>query len=577
MDRFTRFKAMLTAVAAAAAASAVCIPASSAADYVLEIPEEIVTMFGDVNSDAKIGISDAVQLQRYLLGQSDDLGNWKNADLINDKNIDVFDFIKLRKIVSGEETPEGSKLTIKVVDMMTGEPLDGVSVTLNSEYDIEEYSAKLFPLGEWVTGEDDEISLFGLPNDEEYTYLISVEDLPDNYGHTYGCWWGNIEFTLDANDEDKEYIVRVLPDDAERDLSATFFDWTKGEEQYDVGTLRITDKDGSVYYPSLYAEKFALPDGEYHAEFNLFDNPFALLDPDGEFADELKELFPDEVFSDWTSGVDFTVKDGQLTEDLRVELGPKEGVSNAVSVACYDIYTGEPLEGAKLSLIASPETDPEVVKQWTSSADGATVIDGLRFAGTNPYTVKVDSPPEGYTGSGEQPVTWYYIHGYTQEIKFYFAPDNSEKNVLINIYNWDDDCAAFNDLCGIDIWSYDDITEHGKVASGVKAGEAFSLPDGTYVATLDSTAAKKKGYSGINLMTDTGKAFREKTDSDAYLIFTTDWIRFTVKDGVPDIPVELYVTAASEEEPDLSFLDGFFGSLGGTTGLGDLEGLEDLF
>ena len=544
--------AMLAAAATAAASTAVCVPASSATDLVVEVPADIVSMFGDVNADAKIGISDAVQLQRFLLGQDGDLGSWKNADLITDDTIDVFDFIKLRKVLTGEEQPEGAKLTIKVVDMMTGEPIDGATVTLHSEYDFEE-ATHLFTLGDWITG-DEEINLFGLPTDEAYNSLLEVENLPEGYGNTFGCWSGNVEFSFGAGEEDKEYIVRVLSDDTECNLNVSFFDWTKNDSQIGLGTLEITDKEGNVYYPSLYVEDFALPDGEYHAEFKLFDNPMQFLDPDGEFADELKELFPDEEFRDCSSGIDFTVKDGKLDKDLRIDLGPKEGLSNSVNVTCYDMYTKQPIEGAKLSLIQFPDDEAKVVKEWTSSADGGELIDGLNFTGGHAYKVKVDSAPEGYTGTGEEYLGWGYLYSFTQEISFYFTPDTEEKPIIVNIRNQDEECALFNDLCPIEIYEINGPADIEKIAGGITAGEGFALPDGDYYAAIDSVVARAKGYCSTGLLGMT---------------------KFTVKDGKTDAPVDILVMKDSYGPlaglGDLGDLEDILG------GLGDLEGLEDLF
>ncbi len=311
MNKLTRIKAavMAAATAAAAASMSLSIPAAQAEEIVIGIPHEIVTMFGDVNADADIGIADAVQLQRFLLGQDSDLGNWKNADLISDENIDIFDFIKLRKVLTGEEDPDGAKLTVKVVDMMTGEPIEGVGVVLSSEYDSEggEYS---FSLGDWITG-DGEIDLSGLPTDEEYGYLLEMTGLPEGYSDAFGGW-DSFDFSFDDDEDIKEIVVRLLKDDEERSLDIDFSEWTSGIGDFAAGLIEITDKEGNVFYPALTTDQFALPDGEYHAGLNLPGSPMDLLDPEGEFADELKELFPDEELGNCFQGFDFTVRDGKI-------------------------------------------------------------------------------------------------------------------------------------------------------------------------------------------------------------------------------------------------------------------------
>ncbi len=63
------------------------------------------TVDGDVNSDGEFAVSDAVLLQRWLLGVPDTkLNDWRSADLCSDGKLDVFDlcFMK-KKLLSGQE------------------------------------------------------------------------------------------------------------------------------------------------------------------------------------------------------------------------------------------------------------------------------------------------------------------------------------------------------------------------------------------------------------------------------------------------------------------------------------------
>ena len=55
---------------------------------------------GDVNNDGEFNISDAVLLQKWLLGISNDgIVNWKSADLYEDDRLDAFDMIEMRKLL----------------------------------------------------------------------------------------------------------------------------------------------------------------------------------------------------------------------------------------------------------------------------------------------------------------------------------------------------------------------------------------------------------------------------------------------------------------------------------------------
>jgi hypothetical protein len=55
---------------------------------------------GDINNDGKIGIADAVVLQRHLLGQSPLHANkFYAADINQDNTVDVFDMVSMRKLL----------------------------------------------------------------------------------------------------------------------------------------------------------------------------------------------------------------------------------------------------------------------------------------------------------------------------------------------------------------------------------------------------------------------------------------------------------------------------------------------
>lgn len=54
-------------------------------------------MLGDVNCDNNVNISDAVLLQKWILGSIDSLPKWQNADMNKDEKIDVFDLCLLKR------------------------------------------------------------------------------------------------------------------------------------------------------------------------------------------------------------------------------------------------------------------------------------------------------------------------------------------------------------------------------------------------------------------------------------------------------------------------------------------------
>ena len=131
MKNFNCIKALLTAVISGAALMAMPT-AMASADSETDVSEkdkvDFVTQFGDVNFDSSVNVSDAVQMRRFLLGSSEELGNWKNADLDADEDIDVFDYILLGKQLTGKVPANSGSLRLKGVDMMSGEPLESVDV-----------------------------------------------------------------------------------------------------------------------------------------------------------------------------------------------------------------------------------------------------------------------------------------------------------------------------------------------------------------------------------------------------------------------------------------------------------------
>ncbi len=55
---------------------------------------------GDINSDGKFNVSDAVILQKWLLAvPNTKLADWKAADLCEDDKLDAFDMIEMRKLL----------------------------------------------------------------------------------------------------------------------------------------------------------------------------------------------------------------------------------------------------------------------------------------------------------------------------------------------------------------------------------------------------------------------------------------------------------------------------------------------
>ncbi|MBR6242875.1 MAG: hypothetical protein IKQ90_05210 [Ruminococcus sp.] len=548
MKNFRRYKAVFAAVIAGSALLAVQAPAADAAPPDQEILADdlvdVTTQYGDVNFDRSVNISDSVQMLRFLHGNTGKLGNWKNADINSDEEVDIFDYILLNQQITGQSEKKGGTLSVKVVDMMTGEPLVSAGVHLWGSCSDYAYS-----LGDWTYTPEDDTVFSNVPTGEDYVYYIDLDNLPEGYGNQYGNWDQQLSFSYDGT-EDKEVVVRVLADDTERNVHFGVFNWSEGKEREYWSVIDITDKNGEPYYPYLHTSDIALPDGEYHAELKMFDYPLTPLDVDGEFADMLRERYPDIEFTDKSGGIDFTVKNGKADKELRFDLAPIMGKGNKVTVNCIDTSTGQPLEGVEISLTEAPDSYAKKIASWTSDASGTTSFDDLYFTGEKAYKISIDKIPEGYTGGFDEYLHWGYAYNYTCDINYYFTPDSAEKNISSEIIDINDG-SVLNDLCTFEIYKLTEGFSSEKVLTGITPGEKVSLKDGKYYAALQLyNPLDKPGYKGIPLIGKNAAVLPEGIDTSAFIGYTSI-IEFTVKDGKADNDLRFYVTDAvfeTEEE-----------------------------
>ena len=528
MDIKNQVKAFLTAVVMAAAPMAMNISSASAEDYIVE-NAEVLTLFGDVNFDGNVGISDAVQLNRYLLGKISELGNVRNADLLADGVIDIYDMVYLRKQLVADNKPAGTKLSVKVVDMMSGEPLESADIELsemNGNY--------LYEIGGAVSTNGEDVNYYGLPDDKAYKYFLTVNELPKGYDLAYKTWDQVVIFDIEADTAEKELVVRVAADDAEKNVKFTHMDWCQGRENIGYGNLFITDKDGNYYYQRQYTGEMSLPDGDYHADFNFFEYPVSFVEPDSDFAKMIKENYPDAQFEDLSNGIDFSVVNGKPDRELFLNFGPKSNTGNNIRVNCYDSLTGEPLKGVKLSLIEAPYSYAKR-QSWTS--DGTTkVFTDLFRTGPDCYQVVVDSVPEGYLKSSkDQGVSFGYVYDYSSEFNFYFTPYEGEKDLSFDVLTWPDKKPYTGDC------TYTVMQDNSIILSGIKPGEKFGIKDGEYMLFAD-TYSEDDPYRGVDISSELGQELIKETDVFADgAAFRSDMAKFTVKDGKIDKNIVLYV------------------------------------
>ena len=534
----------------------------SSYDYTELDPEfaRIATIFGDVNYDHLIGIADAVQLQRYLLGQIDDLGNWFNADLNHDGVVNAGDFTLLKQQIAGATNPIGGSAVINLIDVMTSEPIEGGFMRLFCVYD----NTWAYDIGQWKNKAGNSIYFSGLPNDPKYVYYIEVNNLPigSNYGNLIGNCSQQFNFSFGEGETSKAISVRLASHEAESNpnVALSQIDWSMEknilDKGYNYGWITILDMEGNMYYQRVDGKGCALPDGEYRAVLHPYsdiwsDYDMVPVDPDSDFANHIRELHPDVVFADKSAGIEFTVQNGQADKEISFDFGPKPGLSDSLRINCIDGRTGEPLEGVEITLIEAPDTYAKTVGTWTSDATGTHTFTDLFHTGYDPdnraYRVCVGSMPAGYeTGSdSDQYLFSSRVSGDTREYTFDFYEIDTPKGVSADIVKYGDG-TVLNSLSAYDVYRFDpdDPRNLTKVYSNVQAGEAFALRDGQYIAWLNSAALPSLGYDGINLF-DAPADILEAFDANEFY-GSSIAIRFTVTDGTPDRALKFYVTDYAE-------------------------------
>lgn len=504
---------------------------------------QFATRFGDVNADKIVGIADAVQLQRFLLGQTDKLGSWWNADLNGNGEVDVVDYTMLKQQITGARKSEGGTLAVGVVDMLTSEPIPGAKVHLHAIYGEHGYD-----LGEWNTDDNSVMYFTGLPMDEQYTYIMDITNVPEGYGNEFGNQSQQPKFQFGDKTE-LAVNARLVKDSDRGQVVVNMYDWARGQNTgsggiLPYGNLTVTDQEGNFFYGITPENSFALPDGDYHVDVQMHRYPLTLMDPDSDFAAHIKEIYPDAEFTDQTGGIDFTVKNGKPDRDLTFDLMPLPGRSNYVTVNCIDAETGEPLEGVVVSLTEAPKHYAKKVAEWTSDATGTHTFDNLLRTGDQwdpAYIVHVESVPEGYDGGFDEIVSAGYVYGYTAEITYRFVRDEMAKLVSADVISFDDK-SLLNDAAPYEIWKVipGDEDEYVKVYDAVQPGEKVYLADGKYFAALNDKTARENGCEAISLVTRSGQQLIKFFDPDIYPS-TTGMIDFTVKNGKPDRALKFYV------------------------------------
>ena len=553
------------------AAEPAAAPAATTTVDLTEPPTDAATQYGDVNLDQEISMIDLIQLQRFLLGTDEELGNWVNADLHEDGEIDVYDLALLKRQLLEQRSDLGGSLHVEVLDMMTAEPLEKATVSLIGLKENYAYS-----LAEWECTPDKakDLTVRGLPTDPSYTYMIELSNLPAGYGGDFGNWGQQYFYSYEDGEKEKDVKLHVVPDNVERNVQIRSRDWSMeltepfpGQRYY--GLMCITDREGNPYYPSQYFDDFALPDGEYIAFMCPFeDRPVQLLTPDSEYLRYIHELYPDVTIADQSKGLAFTVKDGKPDRDLAFDFGPLDGTANQLTIKCVDAATDEPIPGLKIEMTANLKGGPKLVDSWTTDETGSRQIDDLHYTGLPAYRLQISNIPEGYRGPEEQDISFGVVDNCDQEIVLRYVRMAEEKNFSADVIKWEDK-SVINDAATYELWHIaheergyldsQNLPEFTLLFDSVKPGEMIALSDGDYFAVLHRNEYEKKGLSSITSTTYKGKKFFEENGL-SYDEFQSDtaMIGITIKDGKPTRKAVFYLKdydPADNEIPEAAYAE----------------------
>ncbi|MBP0966690.1 MAG: dockerin type I repeat-containing protein [Oscillospiraceae bacterium] len=578
MLKSKRFPALLTAIASAGILTAAPFPAAFAeenpdtgsrykeelaanpvqtevTDYEEFDPAyaDLMTQFGDVNFDRTVGIADAVLLQRFLLGDILELGNWKNADLNDDGRIDAVDFTLLKQQLAGQKR-SGGTLAVGVVDMMTGVPIPDVTVhvyAMSGQYG--------YDLGTWTSRSDAAGYYTNLPTGDQYEYIIDCENLPEGYGNEFGNWDQQIHLKFNGQ-TDISVNARLVGQTEEPNVTVRFYDWTKEQDSLtgsvgQYGILNIRSQNGDLYYGDSGLYQFTLPDGAYHVDIKPFGMPAQLMDPESDFAKYMQEIYPDVTFTDQRGGIDFTVKDGKPDKDIQFDFGAPEGKSNSLTVYCFDVQDHRPIEGVQITLIEAPDTYAKAVGSAISDAEGKCEFSGLLHAGAPAYYCRVDKIPEGYVSTTDSFAASDYINDHNSVAEIALMQADIPAEVSVDVINFEDGSVMnelgtytiLRDFAAGDPDRYD-TTE---VYANVRCGEKIALADGDYIAFLDTAKFSEIGLRDLFFPSPGGNQLRQFFDETIFGAETGHFY-FSVKDSKPDRALRFFVGGEGHIDHTLS-------------------------
>ncbi|WP_295086466.1 dockerin type I repeat-containing protein [Ruminococcus sp.] len=472
--------------------------------------------------------------------------------------------------VSADTYAQGCTVNVSVVDITTGENLEGAIFEFEQNP-----TGSSIRFGEWNTSDEPVKTVEDLYSWENYS--INAVSIPQGYIVPQ-----NTFFSFDKDGEVKDFTIRVVPENVERNVYFTATDWTDavptedgrwfvGTKEYkDYISAAVYDKNGKLFtrQPLGWGNcGMYLPDGKYSIRITPDDRYYETITEDIDIAKTAMEMYESIEFPNKDGFFDIEIVNGILSENIDVYIRMKPEVVEYIKDGCkanvsvVDLYTNEPVDDVKLRLIDDPFSEREVIAEWYTTNEPIKNIKNLlphRW-----YHVEVVAAPDGYFINKSTSFDFSDL-GDTQNIVIKAVPNNEEPNVNVTVYDWTD--LVVNPFDGTyegsKLMDPDDYTlmvyDHNFNRFEVTEGNVH-LPDGEYSVHV---FYKESEYQYVDNQGWKARAVRRILGKDFIIpeSFTTS---FEIRDGKtvgqPCLFVEKLGSSITNCTLNLQIIDGVTG------------------
>ena len=471
--------------------------------------------------------------------------------------------------VSAEKSAKGCTVNVSVVDITTGKNLEGAVFELE-----ENPTGSGVKFGRWNTSDEPVKTVDDLYSFEDYS--INAVSIPEGYIVPQ-----NTFFSFDKDGEVKDFTIRVVPENAERNVNIIACDWTDavptedgkwftGVKEYnDYISAEVYDEDGNRFTRETLGLRYFgmyLPDGRYRIRVTPSNRDYETINVYSDIANTAAEMYEDIEFPDKDGFFDIEVINGKLAEDIEIYVRIKPEVAEYTKDGCkanisvVDLLTNEPVEGVQLKFYSDRLSSKELMYEWSTTDEPVKNIKNLSVKW---YEIDVENVPDGYYINKETTFNFSKL-GDTQNIVIKAVPNNDAPNVNVTVYDWTDLVAdpANETYEGYKLMEPDDYTlmvfDENQNYFDVTERNVH-LPDGEYMAQV---SFNESIYHHVDEQGWKARAVRRILGED---FIVPDGIStcFEIKDGKTVGQPCLFVEKNSSKKTsctlDLKVLDGVTG------------------